>query len=299
MSNSNNKTVASLAVNLLAMQGQFNAAIQRLLDAYAAAAAALPLVDDATYSSFAPSFVSISPAQNMRLTRDGAVAEAEQWQLRAVIRDAIELTNLFLDQCRLVSALFEVIHDGKLRGEDYNRIVNNESKQFHRRGFPDKLKRMREAFGISVELEPHVISINKARNCLVHRMGIVCEQDVDSNNELVVLWRTFEIQAESPDGSEDFVIDSPGMVLQEGWKVSSRITDKRKIFKLGERFQFSYREITDTIFSLIVFSSMMVQAVEQYGRSVGIAMSPPSDVAAQQSAATDGDFAGVPSPPAN
>jgi hypothetical protein len=42
------------------------------------------LVDDATYSSFAPSFLRVQ-AQNTRLTRDGAVAEAEQWQLRAVI----------------------------------------------------------------------------------------------------------------------------------------------------------------------------------------------------------------------
>jgi hypothetical protein len=280
------------------MQGQFNAAIQRLLDAYAAAAAALPLVDDATYSSFAPSFLRVQ-AQNTRLTRDGAVAEAEQWLLCTVIRDAIELTNLFLDQCRYVSALFGSTHHGKLRGEDYNRIIDKEQEKFHRLGLPEKLKKMREAFGISVELEPHVLSINTARRCLVHRMGVVSKLDVDGNDELPILWRTIEILASSPDKSECFVIDSPGMEVQGGWNISSQITDKRKLFKVGDRLHFSYREITDTIFTLIVFSSMMVQAVEQYGRSVGIAMSPSSDVAAQQSAATDGDFAGVPSPTAS
>jgi len=103
-----------------------------------------PWFDDSTYSSFAPSFVSVSPAQNMRLTRDRAVAEAEQWLLRTVIRDAIELTNLFLDHCRYVSALFRSTHDGKLRGEDYNRIIDKEQKKFHQLGLPNKFKEMRK-----------------------------------------------------------------------------------------------------------------------------------------------------------
>jgi hypothetical protein len=290
--------VASLAVNLLAMQGQFNAAIQRLLDAYAAAAAALPLVDDATYSSFAPSFLRVQ-AQNTRLSRDGAVAEAEQWLRCTVIRDAIELTNLFLDECHLVSALFKVTHDGKLRGEDYNRIIDEEQKQFHKLGLPDKLEKMRKSFAISVKLDPHVLSINRARKCLVHRNRVVSKEDVKDNDELAILWRTFELVASSPDKSEHFVIDSPGMEVQGGWEISSQVTDRRKIFKRGERLQFSYREMADTILSLMTFSSMMVQAVEQYGRSVGIAMSPSTNVADQQSIATDGDSAGVPSPPAS
>ncbi|MGA2092424.1 MAG: hypothetical protein ABSH16_03315 [Sedimentisphaerales bacterium] len=278
---SDNSNVIPLPVNLLAMQGRFNAAIQKLLDAYAAAASALPSVDDATYSSFVPSFLSVQ-AHNTRLTRDEAVAEAKQWLLCTLIRDAIELTNLFLDQCRYVSALFGSTHDGKLRGEDYNRIIDKEQNKFHRLGLPEKLEKMREAFGISVELKPHVLSINYARRCLVHRMGVVSKLDVDGNNELPILWRTVEILASSPDKSEHFVIDSPGMEVQGGWNISSQITDKRKIFKLGERLQFSYREIADTIFTLMEFSSTMVQKVEQYGRSVGIVMSPPSDSSAKK-----------------
>jgi len=298
MTSPNNMNVASLAVNFPAMQSKFNAALQRLLDAYAAAAAALPLVDDATYSSFAPSFLRVQ-AHNTRLTRDEAVAEAEQRQLRAVMRDAIEITNSFMEECRLVSALFKGINDGKLRGEDYNRIVDDEQKQFHKLGLPDKFKKMRDDFGIWVELEPHVLSINRARNCLVHRNGIVSTMDIDGNDELPILLRTIEIVARSPDKSEHYVIDSPGMSVKGGWDITSQITDKRKIFKLGERLQFSYREITDTIFSLTVFSSMMVQAIEQYGRSVGITILPPSEVATQQNTAKDGDFAGVPSSPAS
>lgn len=297
MSNLNNRTVASLAVNLSAIQGKFNAALQKLLDRYTASTAALPLVDHAIYSGFAPAFVRVLPAQNKRLTRDEAVAEAEQWHLRAVIRDAIELTNLFLEECHLVSALFGVTHDGKLRSEDYNRIIDKEQKQFHRFGLPDKFKKMRKDFGISVDLEPHVLSINRARNCLVHRMGIVTEMDVDGNDELAILWRRFEIVARSPDKSEQFVIDSPGMEVQGGWEVNSQIKDRRKNFSLGERLQFSYREIADTIFSLIAFSTTMVQAVEQYGRSVGINMSPPSDIAAQQSAPPDNRPAAQPAGP--
>ena len=286
MTSPNNMNVVSLALNFPAMQSKFNAALQRLLDSYAASVASLPLVDDVTYSSFAPSFVKIQ-AHNTRLSRDEAVAEAEQRQIRAVVRDAIDLTNPFLEECRLVSAMFRNTHDGKLRSEDYNRIINEEQKQFHQLGLPKKLEKMREDFGISVELEPHVLSINKARNCLVHRMGVVSKVDVDENEELAILWRTFELVASSPDKSEQFVIDSPGMAVPGGWTFSSRFTDKLKIFKLGEHLQFSYREITYTIFSLMTFSSMMVQAVEQYGRSIGIAMSPPIDVAAQQKTATD------------
>ena len=177
---------------------------------------------------FSPS-AYMTDTQLSRLTRiPVAVAEAQRWYLCTAFRDAIELLNVFLDQGRLLCALFPSAAQGKIKADDYNRIVGKEARQFHRLGLPDKLKKLRQDFGVASELEGHVLSINTVRNCLVHRLGIVADQDVDANGELVLLWRTSDLVAQNPDGTQELsIMDAPGTLIVPGWTVIHRVIDKK------------------------------------------------------------------------
>src|SRR5215470_17010216 len=88
---------ARVSINLSALQGQILIQLQRLLDMLAVSFVGLEKVDDSAYASFSP-FFTLSPAQNQRLTRALAVAEAQRWYLCTAFRDALEVLNVFLDQ---------------------------------------------------------------------------------------------------------------------------------------------------------------------------------------------------------
>jgi hypothetical protein len=263
-----------LSINLSALQGTFFVQLQRLLDILAVSLAGLEQVDDVAYAGFSP-FFTLMPAQNERLTRLAAVAEAQRWYLCTVVRDAIECTHAFLEECRLVCAFFSLSARGTpITGADYHRIVGAEAQKFHSLGLPDKLKRLREDFSVSSELEAHVLSINTMRNCLVHRLGIVADRDVDANGELVILWRSIDLVAQSPDGIQEIVLDQEA-IIEAGWIVIVRVTDKSKVFHKGERIELSYEEITHTFSSLMNFATTLGQSIEGYGKQIGIRMPDP------------------------
>jgi hypothetical protein len=261
-------TAEVLQLDPSALQVRFQSELQRLLDIYTASTAGLKLVDKAAYEAFLP-VLSMSPASNMRLSHVDAIAQAEQWHLRAVIRDAVELTSIFLDDCWRILALGKAAKNGKIEGDDVNRIIHHDADQFHKQGFPDKFKKLENNFSVKSLLQEHVLSVNKARVCLVHRLGLVSKLDFNNNNELVILWRTKEWVARNPDNSQEFVIEPP-CTIKDGWHIVIVDREKRKIFGLGETLHFSYREITDTMWCLMAFSEDLTHQVLQYCLAQGV-----------------------------
>jgi hypothetical protein len=157
-------------------------------------------------------------------------------------------------------------------GEDYNRIAGEEAQQFHRLWLPRKLEKLRADFGVASDLEPHVLTINRVRNCLVHRLGIVMDQDVDANGELVALWRSPTIVKQNSDGTQEMSLEEPDEIIEPGWSVIVRVVDQRKRFQRGERVELSYRELTHTFSTLMAFTTSLAQSIEEYGKQVGMRM---------------------------
>jgi hypothetical protein len=177
----------------------------------------------------------------------------------------------FLDESWLVCAFFPFVAQGKIDGADYMRIIGPETKKFHRLTMPDKLKRLRDDFSVTSELEKHLLSVNTVRNCIVHRLGIVTDRDVDANGELVLLWRSFDAIAQNSDGTQEVsLMDNPEFLIEVGWSVIPRVLDKKRVFQKGERIDLSYREITDTFLSLMNFTTSLGLSIEGYGKQVGV-----------------------------
>jgi hypothetical protein len=253
----------SLRVDLAGLQASLFVRLQRLLDVLAVSVLGAERVDDAAYASFA-TFININPAANQRLSREAAVKEAADWYLRCVFRDAIEATGEFLEGCRNVAAIYATAGSGKLTVGEFQKIVGIAAKKFHKLGLPEKIRQLRDDFGVSAELSGHVLTINRVRNCLVHRFGAVRAQDLDQDGELKLRWRVFEFFGESADGSHQVIVDGP-IVLEEGWSLKLRAADRGRVFKLGDRVTLSYGEITHTMMTLMQFAIEVTEALKQKG----------------------------------
>lgn len=259
----------TITFDLAAAHGRLSAALQRLLDAYAAAAVGLPKVDDAALTEFRP-FFKFEPASGARLDPRRAAEEADRWLLRTIMRDALEFVHTRLESCRLACAIAQASRGGQTTGADYLRITEPEAKAFHKHDLPTKLRKLREAFGVSSELEPHVTSVNRVRACLVHRFGKVSELDVRGDPDLKLLLRSVNLVALSPDRKTERPLDRAGVEVEAGWTVNVRIVNRTCSFKLNEQVTLTYRDVADTVFTLIAFSQSILKATEAFARAQGI-----------------------------
>jgi hypothetical protein len=133
-------------------------------------------------------------------------------------------------------------NNGKVLYSDYQREL--EGVSFHRLGLPDKLAHLKTEHGIAVDSVPErqLLSINNARNCLVHRRGIISKRDLNSDDTMVVEWRKLHIFLQNQDGEHDLVI---GQIVEKESAICLRVKDEQKAFGLGERVMFTAQEFAN------------------------------------------------------
>jgi hypothetical protein len=143
----NDKPLIKLRLELMALDGEFFVRLQRLLDVLAVSTAGLKCVTDGPNMDF-PSYWTMEFTKNARLPRLAAVAEAERWHLRTVVRDAMEITSAFLEECgsvcELLSQSFQRLKSRNsyvIPEDECNQMMKEEAKVFHKLNFPNKIKR--------------------------------------------------------------------------------------------------------------------------------------------------------------
>ena len=110
------------------------------------------------------------------------------------------------------------------------------------------MKRVSSRLKAPLDVRDHILSINKVRNCLEHRHGIIRQKDINNSakNALVMMWRRMKVFYEK-DGKEIEV--RRGVETQGPAAVMSRFEDTTKVFKLGDRIQLSVDEFNEVMFT--------------------------------------------------
>lgn len=186
-------------------------------------------------------------------------------------RDAIEAVGAALEEAHRVLTLWDLLDDNsqcKLSGAEWNAIFIDGDKHFHRLGLPHKLSHLRlnhELF-LDERLSSHLTSINKARNCLVHRNGIVSSRDLTTNTDLEVTWRRIYFFLQDADGEYALEI---GRRVEKESIVGMRFEDTSKSFPLGHQISFSAQEFSDLCWSLFLFGNDLVQKISDLGLERG------------------------------
>jgi hypothetical protein len=166
----------------------------------------------------------------------------------------------FLEECRTIAALYRL--HGNCTGADWNKATIEDKKKFHELGLPAKIERLRKEFGVASKFEDHVLSLNRARNCLVHRLGIVSPKDVSAKGVLVVTWHALNLVAIDTATKRETVLGEPTRLESES-TIAARFGPYRREFQVGNRISFTRDEHKHTMLTFYMFALKIVQALEK------------------------------------
>jgi hypothetical protein len=248
-----------VTVNLEVLLGKLQISLQRLIDFVAIGLAGARRVEKSDYEE-PKEFASLQVAAENRLPFATARDEFITWCLKNSFTDAVDLVSSFLEESRMVGALYSL--GGRCSGADWKRAMNSEKKQFHELGFPAKIKFLREKYAISSNFENHVLSLNRARNCLVHRLGVVSEKDVDATGYLTLTWHSVNLLLIDNSTREETRLTKPTRVESES-TLAARIGPHRRQLKVGDRILFDQDEHKHTMLTFYTFALQIVQAIEK------------------------------------
>lgn len=205
---------------------------------------------------------------DQRRSLDQVKSEYPIWALRHGFRDQIEIISHYLEETRTACALYSLNMLNEVRGKDWNTVILKGREKFNWKKFPEKLDFLEQKYGIILNLAEEVKSINKARNCLVHRRGIVSQADANDGNRLTVMWRGLEITATGAQGERNVI---PGKTIVEGGEILQLgFVSGSKSFAHGESVSFSASEFSEISLTLYLFGEDLAKKVEEYGRKCGI-----------------------------
>jgi hypothetical protein len=200
--------------------------------------------------------------------------EFNTWLLSNGFRDSIEAINSFLKPAHKIMSAWELAYRQNkgevLTGADWQKVTIDGTNKYHKYGFPDKIIHLKTEHNLILEdsLVEQVLSINFARNCLVHRNGIVTNHDLNSGDKLVVKWSRIAILIQSKDGEKEF-LQGKTVTVNTGEMIEIQNKDEFKQFALGQRIQFSPQEFADITWGLFRFGSNVVMKINEYGLTNG------------------------------
>jgi hypothetical protein len=265
-------------VNLGALLGQLQAAIQRTIHLTALGLNAVSRLSQEDLQL---------PGTSIQLSLAGPspwpIEEAQEafshWTLVNGFRDASEAVSGFLESTRTVLAVWQLgirQQSTPLTIGDWQETVQSEGHRFHRSGLPDKIEHLQQTYGLSLDpdLIMHIRSINAARNCLVHRGGVVQERDTNEAGALRVSWRRLTLLVSGENGEREIF---PSGLIEAGESLGVAYRDASKIFSVGTAISFSVQEFADLCWSLFLFGVSTTKLVETWGVEHGFNLQMPQD----------------------
>jgi hypothetical protein len=192
--------------------------------------------------------------------------EFERWVVGCGLRELIETYSVFLEHSH-EACLAMAMAKGN--------FVDNHAKiqaDFESKGFPEKLNLLESKFKVTSKNSKYLQSINKFRNCLTHRLGMVEQKDCNDGNELIVQWVGLELFMEKTNGEEvPISMPSPeGQVLEGPGIIKVRNKERMKRFKQGESISMSPHELAEVCRFFVDSSSEIHNSCVEYVESLGI-----------------------------
>ncbi|MFC2012629.1 hypothetical protein ACFLVU_05815 [Chloroflexota bacterium] len=265
----------NIKINLSALNAVLQRSIQRTIDIVSLGLISAEQITDTGALKLPGAFFHVSPAANFHLDFESARTEFKKWALMGGIRDCIEAVNTFLESVHPICFLYSV--GSPLKGEVWNIGMNSKTRiNFHKRGLPSKIDFLVTEYApiLRPELTDEVISINKARNCMVHRNGIVSVLDKNSEDGLLVRWRKIQFIAKGPNGQRAV---TGGSIVKAGEELSIQQVESHKLFLIGESISFPVEEFSELCLTVMLFGRQLVDNINNYGRTRGIQFNPKND----------------------
>jgi hypothetical protein len=263
-------------VNLDAPRAQLQRALQRSIYLVSGALNSGAYIEDA-HLKLPDIGIEATFDSSLKWSTEEVRHHLKEWTLQNGFRDIVESLGAFLEEIHRICSVWALVKKQEggqtLSGKDLQNLNEVEPKKFHKLGLPDKLDHLRDSHGISIDTEMtrNVLSVNHARNCLVHRNGVVTTLDA-VDGKLVVWWRRMKFVVADEDGERELVM---GVVNEKAATVGVRFVDDEKSFSTGESLGFSSQEFQNIAWSVFLFANDLTISLNQWGLSNGLVHPPP------------------------
>lgn len=264
------KQSINVNINLDGLRSELRRALQRIIYLVSAGLQTTENIE-AEKLQLPTNGIKMTYAKNMKYTSEEIREHYRAWLMTNGFRDSIECVSAFLESAHQVLSFWQLAgHQKKkeVKISDLNEIVVSATKKFHRLGFPNKIDHIKKDHGI--DLQDHfivqLISINAARNCFVHRHGIVADLDVTVDNKLEVNWTRLQLVLTNEDGEREAVF---GEVMEKDSILGIRSVGETKSFEKGTAVEFSVKEFSDITWTFFLFSEDLVTKLQTYGLQQG------------------------------
>lgn len=221
----------SVNINLNGLSGELQSSIQKIICLVATGLNSRAQVE--------PDELALPATIKSRFGKLGLSLEQfnsqySEWILSNGFRDAVEGVSSFLESAHRVLSIWGLIEKQKagvsIFIHDWNGVFSDAGNKFHRLGLPDKLDHIENSYGIKIgkSYKEQVMSINLARNCFVHRKGVVSDRDADEEGQLRIKWSRLRIFLQNEDGEQDLVM---GQLIEKDSTVCVTIEENEKYSK--------------------------------------------------------------------
>ncbi|MCA9316255.1 MAG: hypothetical protein R3F05_02255 [Planctomycetota bacterium] len=213
----------------------------------------------------------LRPDEPIQEDRFGTVrGTTRTWIIGCGLRDAIEAMHHMLDRARQLCAVGALGRDAPWDRIPAERFLEEMQapRVWRRAGLPDRMKFLRKRYDVHAELEPDVLSINKVRGCLVHRLGVVDRQDCNRPGGLHVTWRRMQPFAGSGDARSP--VDA-GAIVAPGTPITIVQWDKtERTFHLGMPVELSATDFSQMSWTCVGYAMHLGWAIAAHLRKSGM-----------------------------
>jgi hypothetical protein len=193
--------------------------------------------------------------------------EFGRWIVACGFRELIETYSVFLDEvncsCLLIEAAGKQIPLNKVKPIDAK-------FRRHPRGIEGKLDDLKNKFSVEMTAPSYLLSINKARNCLTHRRGIVAKDDFNDGNQLTVLWKGIDLHTETESGEtvsvqpmSQFTPSQDLVVPGHGW-LKGIYCERKKSFPQKSSVSFLPGELAEICYFFTDATNDIITSAQTY-----------------------------------
>jgi hypothetical protein len=211
----------------------------------------------------------LHPAWYEQIEPETAEEQLDRWLVACGFRELIESCSRFLEGMRSVLSALQLVASGdESRVAEWFEQQSRARHRFHKYGLPDKMKLLCGQLGVEhlSPLHQSLLSVNKVRNCLVHRKGLVSETH-DGPGPLTMTWLAVRLEQYEPDGNIPVNSESD---LPNGGVLLVSTSPRRREFAIGEMVSLNAREFNEVCFTAYAFGKMVVELAFTYADKVGI-----------------------------
>ncbi len=162
------------------------------------------------------------------------------WTIANGLREVTERYAVFLDGihqvCQLIACSKQKLEPAAPEKRD---------STFRRKGIEYKLQKLDTRFGVKPQYPDYLISINKARNCLTHRLGKVGSEDCNQGQALEVKWTGMDFQIELESGKILSANEAFDVMLPEPGTAQLKFVERNKSFPIGTFIRFEMHDLAE------------------------------------------------------